>query len=455
MSTRPTVVGSPGPLTRPWRDPRWLLGRWEVRRNARGERRGVAIGGGRDRGRAALRRVSSVRRWRVRRHGEARPAPGWQRCCVPSIGAARLADAAGRWAMSATATSEVLVAHAVELAATSGHATPLLFDTVADGLRERAALGGEIRAQTSQARASALALGLLPLAFTGLLALTDPGVASFPRRERDRLGLPGRGAGARGGRGMVDAPHHRRSAPMIAVLLAVGWAAIVVAIGRAHRSVARCAHLVPSRRWALTKRRAGTARADRPARRGRCPGLDARRSGRFRHGARGHRPRPAGPVGRAARRAAAARAARLPDAIELLVVAGSAGLTARQGLRLVAERGPPELRPAFIDVIARTDAGVPLGEALPRVVDSVGEPARSMVRAILTAERDGVPIRSLLAHLADEARRQRRHELEAAVRRLPVRLTFPLACCSLPAFVVLTVVPLAAAGLQRLGSVPL
>ena len=113
------------------------------------------------------------------------------------------------------------------------------------------------------------------------------------------------------------------------------------------------------------------------------------------------------------------------------------------------------LRPAFVDVIARVDAGAPLGEALPRLVDSVGEQARSMVRAVLTAERDGVPIRSLLAHLADEARRQRRHELEAAVRRLPVRLTFPLACCSLPAFVVLTVVPLAAAGLQRLGPVPL
>jgi len=51
-------------------------------------------------------------------------------------------------------------------------------------------------------------------------------------------------------------------------------------------------------------------------------------------------------------------------------------------------------------------------------------------------------------------RRQRRHELEAAVRRLPVRLTFPLACCSLPAFVVLTVVPLTAAGLHQLGPVP-
>jgi tight adherence protein B len=90
-----------------------------------------------------------------------------------------LADAASGWATSATDAGEVLVAHAVELAAAGGHATPLLFDTVADELRERAALAGEIRAQTAQARASALALGLLPLGFTGLLALTDPSVPRF------------------------------------------------------------------------------------------------------------------------------------------------------------------------------------------------------------------------------------------------------------------------------------
>jgi tight adherence protein B len=90
-----------------------------------------------------------------------------------------LAEAAGRWATTASEVGEVLVAQAVELAATSGHATPLLFDTVADALRERAALAGEVRAQTAQARASALALGLLPLGFTGLLALTDPGVPRF------------------------------------------------------------------------------------------------------------------------------------------------------------------------------------------------------------------------------------------------------------------------------------
>jgi Flp pilus assembly protein TadB len=242
---------------------------------------------------------------------------------------------------------------------------------------------------------------------------------------------------------------------VIPVVLAAAWASVVVVIGRAHRSVARPSDRVPAGPSA--------PRSILPAPLRRiAPLLVGGVLGWVLVGPAGcvtaiglivlaRRARPA----RAARRAAAARTARLPDAIDLLVVAGSAGLTARQGLRLVAQRGPPPLRPAFVDVTARVDAGAPLGDALPRLVDSAGEQARSMVRAVLTAERDGVPIRSLLTHLADDARRQRRHELEAAVRRLPVRLTFPLACCSLPAFVVLTVVPLAAAGLQRLGPAPL
>ena len=176
--TDPTAAGPTSLLIWPQRVSLWLLGRWESRRRTQaiaaawpsvadeigaGLRSGAslhqALEGVTGRGGAAGARLAGVLR-PVERGGA-------------------LADAAGRWATSATTTGEVLVAHAVELAATTGHARPLLFDTVADGLRERAALAGEIRAQTSQARASALALGLLPLAFTGLLALTDPSVPRF------------------------------------------------------------------------------------------------------------------------------------------------------------------------------------------------------------------------------------------------------------------------------------
>jgi tight adherence protein C len=147
--------------------------------------------------------------------------------------------------------------------------------------------------------------------------------------------------------------------------------------------------------------------------------------------------------------------ARLPDAMDLLVVAGAAGLAPRQALGLVAQRGPPELRPAFSEVVARAGAGEPWARAVPHLVSSAGEPARAIVHAIVAAEQDGAPMGTVLSRLADDARRQRRHDLEAAVRRLPVQLSFPLVCCSLPAFVLLTVVPLVAAGLRRLGPVAL
>jgi tight adherence protein C len=238
-------------------------------------------------------------------------------------------------------------------------------------------------------------------------------------------------------------------------VIAVAWAALIVAVGRRHRPVARCIELAPpaarrprrstaigavARRWAPTV--AGGLAAwvlIGPVGGSAAVGLVVL-TGRVR-------------AAGARQRADTARTARLPDAIDLLVVAGAAGLSARHGLILVAERGPPGLRPAFRAVTDRLQAGEALAGALPRLIGTVGEPARGLVRAILTAERDGVTVRALLTHLADDARRQRRQRLEAAIRRLPVRLTFPIACCSLPAFVLLTVVPLLVAGLQRLGPV--
>jgi tight adherence protein B len=90
-----------------------------------------------------------------------------------------LADAAGRWAGGAGSTDEALLAEAVQLAAASGRTDPALFETVADAIRERAALEGELRAHTAQARASAAVLAVLPIAFTVLVSTTDPDVVRF------------------------------------------------------------------------------------------------------------------------------------------------------------------------------------------------------------------------------------------------------------------------------------
>jgi tight adherence protein B len=105
-----------------------------------------------------------------------------ERLCTVLIPVSRgdpLARTATRWAHDATDPDEALLAEAVQLAAATARADPMLLDTVADTIRERTALAGELKAQTAQARASALALSVLPLLFTGLLSLTDPTVLGF------------------------------------------------------------------------------------------------------------------------------------------------------------------------------------------------------------------------------------------------------------------------------------
>jgi pilus assembly protein TadC len=55
-----------------------------------------------------------------------------------------------------------------------------------------------------------------------------------------------------------------------------------------------------------------------------------------------------------------------------------------------------------------------------------------------------------LERVAEQARDVRRRHAEESARRVPVQLLFPLVACVLPAFVLLTVVPLLAGTLRSL-----
>ena len=90
-----------------------------------------------------------------------------------------LTEAAAGWGQRAESPDEGLLAEAVQLAAVTGRPEPLLFDTVADSARERLALAGELRAQTAQARTSAVVLAALPAGFTMLVATNDSRASHF------------------------------------------------------------------------------------------------------------------------------------------------------------------------------------------------------------------------------------------------------------------------------------
>jgi Flp pilus assembly protein TadB len=155
------------------------------------------------------------------------------------------------------------------------------------------------------------------------------------------------------------------------------------------------------------------------------------------------------PRRRAGRRRAAV-ADSLPEVVDVVMVALSAGSTIVGALQLAAIRGPTPARPGLASTLERHHAGEPLAVALRSVADLVHPEFRALALTLAQAERDGAPLAAVLQRLADEAQRARRRRLEAAARRIPVQMLPPLVLCALPAVVVGAVVPLVVVSLRRL-----
>lgn len=142
--------------------------------------------------------------------------------------------------------------------------------------------------------------------------------------------------------------------------------------------------------------------------------------------------------------------ASLPEVVDLLVLATGAGLGIRQALAAVAVRADGPLAPVLARAVAETERGRRLADALEDVPQRAGEVTRPLVGALLASERYGAPVGPALERLADEVRADTRRRAEAAARRVPVKLLFPLVTCILPAFGLLTVAPLIAGALRSL-----
>lgn len=140
----------------------------------------------------------------------------------------------------------------------------------------------------------------------------------------------------------------------------------------------------------------------------------------------------------------------LPDAVELLGVAARAGLPAAAAIDAVAERAPPPWDEALAAVRTRAARGERLVEALDALVDVAGEPARPLRAVLRSSVDDGASLPPSLDRLAVDARDVRRRQAEEAARRIPVRLLLPLVACSLPAFALLSIVPILAGALGSL-----
>lgn len=142
----------------------------------------------------------------------------------------------------------------------------------------------------------------------------------------------------------------------------------------------------------------------------------------------------------------------LPEVIDLLTVAVAGGLTVSLAVGAVARRVPGVVAEAFDRCGEQAALGRRLADELEAVPDALGDATRPLVRALVAAERYGTPIVDALARVSADVRIERRRRAEIEARRLPIKLLFPLVVCVLPAFVLLTVVPVLAGSLEAIRS---
>ncbi|MEY2471818.1 MAG: tight adherence protein [Actinomycetota bacterium] len=154
---------------------------------------------------------------------------------------------------------------------------------------------------------------------------------------------------------------------------------------------------------------------------------------------------------RQARERSAAVEHDLSDVVALIGLAVGAGANLPGALDAAAAHGDGPLGDALAGAVRATRRGGRLSDALELLPAQLDETVRPLVAALVSCDRYGAPLGPTLDRLAVDVRTASRQRAEAAARRLPVRLLFPLVTCILPAFALLTVAPLIAGSFRGLG----
>jgi len=141
--------------------------------------------------------------------------------------------------------------------------------------------------------------------------------------------------------------------------------------------------------------------------------------------------------------------AEVPAVVDLLHLAVSAGhslhtaVAAVAGITGVAGSGTGLVIGGLVKVQQRFERGGRLAEELAKLPTLLGPALQPLSTTLIVAASSGAPLGPSLQRLADAERRRLRRRTEERVRKLPVLLLLPLITLVLPAFVLLTVVPVA------------
>jgi len=131
----------------------------------------------------------------------------------------------------------------------------------------------------------------------------------------------------------------------------------------------------------------------------------------------------------------------LASLLDAVVVGLDSGMTFEQALRSLLERAPEAGRSSESRrLLADLSLGIG-GRRAFAAFGSSGEAEARVAALIGTATRFGAPLSDLLVLQADALRESDRRRAEAAARRLPVLMLFPLTFCVLPSLLIVFLGP--------------
>jgi len=132
----------------------------------------------------------------------------------------------------------------------------------------------------------------------------------------------------------------------------------------------------------------------------------------------------------------------LPDLLDQLTICVEAGLGFDAALARTTRAGRTPLQQEVARMHQELRIGVPRREALENLLarTDVAE-LRQFAHALVQAETYGVPVTQMLRSQSVEQREKRKHAAEERAMKLPVKITFPLVFCILPALFIVVLGP--------------
>lgn len=132
----------------------------------------------------------------------------------------------------------------------------------------------------------------------------------------------------------------------------------------------------------------------------------------------------------------------LPDTLDMLSVCATAGLGFDQSLQRVSHHWKNLLGEELNRVISEMEVGVPRSDALRNLANRLKiSELSTFISVIIQSESLGVSISNTLHIQAEQARQQRKFNIQEEAQKLPAKMIFPLAFLILPALLAVILGP--------------